>query len=247
MPITNIRSSWSSGDLIFHESTSVHPSTTYNVLKIADDAVKIGDTGNDIDFQYYGTGSISAIIDCGNATFTLTGIEMKSAGTGGSASTKAFTSTGYTINNANLGDGYGANEFELNTTGAVAGHVAGVSAWVNVNSTVAAGGNIVTPQNNGIWVNSGDSGDTSNALVAYGGRFQYIGDNNAAHLALFSVNLSGGDTCEGIFSKTNGLPTTELGYVEDATTDSSKCGDIPIFVDMNTGTQYWIRVYDSSS
>jgi hypothetical protein len=76
MPVTKIRSSWSSGELIFHESASVAPSATYNVLKIGTTAVKIGDTGNDIDFQYYGTGSLSAIIDCGAATLTLTGIAL---------------------------------------------------------------------------------------------------------------------------------------------------------------------------
>jgi len=78
MPVTLIRSSWSSGSLIFHESTSVAPSTTYDVLTIGTGAVKVGNTANDVDFQYYGTGSLSAIIDCGAATFTLTGISISS-------------------------------------------------------------------------------------------------------------------------------------------------------------------------
>ena len=74
MPLTLIRSSWSSGSLIFHESTSMAPSATYDVLTIGTGAVKVGNTANDVDFQYYGTGSLSAIIDCGAKTFTLTGI-----------------------------------------------------------------------------------------------------------------------------------------------------------------------------
>jgi len=76
MPVTLIRSSWSSGSLVFYESTSIAPSTTYNVFTLGTGAVKVGDTANDVDFQYYGTGSVSAIIDCGAATFTLTGIDV---------------------------------------------------------------------------------------------------------------------------------------------------------------------------
>ena len=80
MPVTLIKSTWSSGSLIFHESTSIAPSTTYNVLALATDAVTVGDTANDVDFEYYATGSLSAIIDCGAATFTLTGISLVTNG-----------------------------------------------------------------------------------------------------------------------------------------------------------------------
>ena len=80
MPVTLVKSSWSSGELIFHEKTSWAPSTTYNVFKIGTTAVKVGDTANDIDFQYYGTGSLSAIIDCGAATFVITGLATTHTG-----------------------------------------------------------------------------------------------------------------------------------------------------------------------
>ena len=73
-PVTLVRSSWSSGSLVFHESASTAPSATYDVLTLGTGAVKVGNTANDVDFQYYGTGSLSAIIDCGAATFTLAGI-----------------------------------------------------------------------------------------------------------------------------------------------------------------------------
>ena len=79
-PVTLVKSSWSSGSLVFHESTSTAPSTTYDVLTIGTGAVKVGNTANDVDFQYYGTGSLSAIIDCGAATFTLVGIATTTNG-----------------------------------------------------------------------------------------------------------------------------------------------------------------------
>jgi len=68
-----INSKFASGSLVFYEK-AVGRTATGDVFTVGTDAVKIGGTGNDIDFQYYGTGSLSAIIDCGAKTFTLTGI-----------------------------------------------------------------------------------------------------------------------------------------------------------------------------
>uniref|UniRef100_A0A6M3KYD9 Uncharacterized protein n=1 Tax=viral metagenome TaxID=1070528 RepID=A0A6M3KYD9_9ZZZZ len=99
MPVTLIKSSWSSGSLIFHEATSIAPSTTYNVFSLGTGAVKVGDTANDVDFQYYGTGSLSAIIDCGAATFTLVGIATATNGavTITNATATSSTTTGALI------------------------------------------------------------------------------------------------------------------------------------------------------
>jgi len=99
MPVTLIKSSWSSGSLIFYEATSKAPSATYNVFSLGTGAVKVGDTANDVDFQYYGTGSLSAIIDCGAATFTLVGIATSTNGavTITNATATSSTTTGALI------------------------------------------------------------------------------------------------------------------------------------------------------
>jgi len=68
-----INSKFASGTLVFYEK-AVGRTATGDVLTIGTTAVKVGNTSQDVDFQYYGTGSLSAIIDCGAATFTLTGI-----------------------------------------------------------------------------------------------------------------------------------------------------------------------------
>ena len=81
-----VNSDWSSGNLIFFEK-AVGRTVTGDVLTIGTEAVKVGGTGQDVDFQYYGTGSVSAIIDCGLATFTLTGITLATSGAGISMST----------------------------------------------------------------------------------------------------------------------------------------------------------------
>lgn len=70
-----VNSKWSSGTLIFYEK-AVGMTTTGNIFAVGTTAVKVGDTANDIDFQFYGTGSISAIIDCGDSSFTLAGINI---------------------------------------------------------------------------------------------------------------------------------------------------------------------------
>ncbi len=69
----NITSDWVSGNLVFFEASAAQSVTT-DVLTLSNTAVKVGGTDNDIDFQYYGTGSVSAIINNGDATFIITGI-----------------------------------------------------------------------------------------------------------------------------------------------------------------------------
>jgi hypothetical protein len=93
-----LNSFWESGSLIFYEKAYGH-TTTGNVFTLGASAVKVGDTANDVDFQYYGTGSLSAIIDCGAATFTLVGIATSTNGavTITNATTTSSTTTGALI------------------------------------------------------------------------------------------------------------------------------------------------------
>jgi len=147
----------------------------------------------------------------------------------------------------NLGDGYGGGaEVEITTTGAAAGHVAAASAWVNVNGTVAAGGQMICARTDGIYVNTGGSGDMTNGYAIYGARMQAINTATASYIAPFSINVSG-DTTDAIFFIYNGNGANELGYTVDATEDDGKIGAVPLFIDGNTGTQYWVRVYSGAS
>ena len=68
-----INSKFASGNLVFYEKT-VGRTATGDVFTVGTAAVKVGGTAQDVDFQVYGTGSLSAIIDIGAATLTLTGI-----------------------------------------------------------------------------------------------------------------------------------------------------------------------------
>jgi len=81
-----IDSKFASGSLVFYEK-AVGRTATGDVFTVGTAAVKVGGTAQDVDFQFYGTGSLSAIIDCGAATYTLTGITLATSGAGISMST----------------------------------------------------------------------------------------------------------------------------------------------------------------
>ncbi len=72
MPVTNVQSRWASGNLIYHESGNL--GDTVNLFTIGTSDVTVGNASNDVDFRYYGSGSVSAVIDCGAATITLAGL-----------------------------------------------------------------------------------------------------------------------------------------------------------------------------
>ena len=78
--VYGINSVFASGALIFYEK-EVGRTATGDVFTVGTDAVKVGGTSQDVDFQWYSTGSLSALLDCGAATLTLTGItQVFSAG-----------------------------------------------------------------------------------------------------------------------------------------------------------------------
>ena len=102
-----------------------------------------------------------------------TGIQV--TGTAEAVTSKAFTTSGWTINNANLTDGYGTVECELNLTGTVAGMVSPLSSWVNM-ATVTTGANYVCAQTNGLWSDTG--GVLTNGNFIFGMRAQCLLQTN---------------------------------------------------------------------
>ncbi len=74
-----INSKFASGNLVFYEKT-VGRTATGDVFTVGTAAVKVGGTSQDVDFQVYGTGSLSAIIDIGAATFALVGLAASTDG-----------------------------------------------------------------------------------------------------------------------------------------------------------------------
>ena len=74
-----INSKFASGSLVFYEK-AVGQTATGDVFTVGTAAVKIGGTSQDVDFQVYGTGTVSAIIDIGAATFAMVGLAASTDG-----------------------------------------------------------------------------------------------------------------------------------------------------------------------
>ena len=146
-----------------------------------------------------------------------------------------------TVDAPNYGDGYGANEFDLTTTGTVAGHTACASFWVNTATGVTGTGNsFLTPLSLGIYEASAAS--MVNTTVVLGARIQgVLGDTNADNIAVFSLACSG-DTLDALWLIS---APDQASYAASAAADGTKLGGLPFFKDSN-GEVYWIRLYESA-
>ena len=92
MPVSNVGSRWSGGDLIFYEK-NVSLAVIGNILEIADDEVVVGSTTNDINFVWKGTTTGTFTLDAGTHTLALTGLAASSDGA--IASSSASGGIGY--------------------------------------------------------------------------------------------------------------------------------------------------------
>ncbi len=115
-----INSKFASGSLVFYEK-AVGRTATGDVFTIGTAAVKVGGTAQDVDFQWYGIGSISAIFDCGDSSFTMVGVNMATnapiVSTGTTASSS--TATGEIITAGGLGvakDSYFGGRLDVTAT-----------------------------------------------------------------------------------------------------------------------------------
>jgi len=237
MPATAIKSGWASGSLIFYES-AVGRSVTGDVFTLGTSAVKIGNTSNDIDLQYYGTGSISLVLDCGAKTLTGTGIKPSFTQSAAGATGRVGYFAG-SLAAPNLGDGYGAFEVDVTFSGTVAGTSAAFSSWVNLAAAAVPGGNMICAQNNGIYVPTGIT--ASSAKMIMGMRMQYVADDGAdpGSLFCFSTNIFS-NALTAIFD-VNAI--ADLGGSTGAQTGNDY--KIPLFKDATAGVTWYVNVYHS--
>ena len=173
-----INAVWSSGNLIYYEA-AVGRTATGDVFTIGTAAVKVGGTAQDVDFQFYGTGSLSAIIDCGAATLTLVGIATSTNGavTITNATATSSTTTGALIVTggiATAADVFVGDDLFF-ASGAVINFDAGdVTLTHSANTLAMAGGNLTVGGTVGITV--ADAGltvtcATLNATTGRAGKF----------------------------------------------------------------------------
>jgi hypothetical protein len=240
-----INSSWASGSLVFYEK-AVGRTATGDIFTLSTTAVKVGNTSQDVDFQIYGTGSKSVIVDIGASTFTLTGITLTTANKGISVTDAALNaSTGRvgkfsgSVAAPNHGDGYGAHEIDITASGTVAGTTAASSTWLNFAAAAVPGANMICVQNNGIYLPSGIT--ASSAKMIMGMRMQYVADDgaNPGSLFLFSTNIYS-NALTALFD-VNAI--ADMGGSTGAQTGNDY--KIPLFKDASANQLWYINVYHS--
>jgi hypothetical protein len=161
--------------------------------------------------------------------------------TGLNATTGRIAKFDSTVLTPNFGDGYGAIECNLNIgTGQVAGHVAAMSSWINLDAatTYASLGNCVSPLDVGIW---GPSGTLTNGKFIMGLKMSFVIDNgaNPGELYLFNTNISSNATT-ALFDI-----NTIVDFAATATAASSGAYKLPFLKERSTGTTWYMNIYTS--
>jgi len=152
--------------------------------------------------------------------------------------------TDVTILNAAHGDGYSANEFQLNLTGSSTGHVACAGAWVNAVSAgnIGAGGNFIQAQTNGVYQRTST---ITGANIIYGMRMacDCTGTDAAGYYPFSIVHAGGTTSMTALFHCS--AAAINLGATMIATENGTKIANIPVYKD-GGGTIGYMRIYDSA-
>ena len=114
------------------------------------------------------------------------------------------------------------------------GSVYGFGSWLCLDDDATVTG-LITPLDVGVYSGAAQAGPDVYGMQI---QLQLAGAPNTS----FLCRLNNTQTITAVYYATgNG----SIGYAADATTDSTKCGDIP-FVNV-AGTTYYIRLYDAAS
>ncbi len=194
-------------------------------------------------------GTLTNLVNVANTSGTVTnGIDLSGAMSIGVnvSTTGLHATTGRvgkffgTVAAPNQGDGYGAFEVDITTSGTVAGMTNAFSSWLNLASGTI-GANVFCAQNNGIWVATGVS--TASAKMIIGARMQYVDTDGAApsSLYLFSTNIYS-NVLTAMFDVNAAI---DLNWATAGWTGGA--GHIPLFRDASAGVTYYVNVYTAAS
>lgn len=144
-----------------------------------------------------------------------------------------------TVAAPNHGDGYGAVEIDITSSGSVAGTTAASSTWLNFAAASVPGANMICVQNNGIYLPTGIT--ASSAKMIMGMRMQYVADDgaNPGSLFLFSTN---------IFSNVLTALLDVNAIVDLGGSTGAQTGNdykIPLLKDASAGVTWYVNVYHS--
>ena len=132
--------------------------------------------------------------------------------------------------------------FDATINGTTAGHCYGLGSWINTgaSSPVLSAGNIIVPFEGGVY--AGES--QSSARIVFAGQHHAILNDAPASLHAWRLNVAAAaGSITALIAAAN--PGT-VGYVANATANSTKLGDIPMFDIVGAGVVY-VRVYGVQS
>lgn len=162
------------------------------------------------------------------------------SGTFTTASSRSYKSD-MTINNPNYGDGYSANEFQLNITGTAAGHISAGGMWVNINSGTHNDSNFICAQTNGIYQ---AAGTITGKIVIFGMRMAHQCTNNGStYFYPFSIVSAGGLNDTTALFHCNAA-AINMGAVTDAGSDDGVL--VPLFQEGAGGNIGYVKIYSLS-
>jgi len=244
MPVTNIKSEWVSGNLVFFED-AVGQSVTGDVLTLGTAAVKVGGTSQDVDFQFYATGGKSFIIDAGAGTLTLTGITLVNAApqsitVAALTAGDAYSGLRTVVTANNPANTYGVSGyFEADLTGTLASEIYGFGSWINFDVDAKCGSHGIYAQDNGIYAPAAMGSDISSAKLVIGMRMECVIDDgqNPGSLFLFSTNIYS-NTLTALFD-VNAI--VDMGGASGAATGNDY--KIPLIKDATAGQVWYVNLY----
>ncbi len=162
------------------------------------------------------------------------------SGTFTSADSRSFKSD-MTVDNPAHGDGYSANEFQLNVTGTAANHIAAGGMWVNINSGTHNDSNFICAQTNGVYQ---AAGSITGKIVIFGMRMAHQCTNNGGtYFYPWSIVSAGGlnDTTALIHCSAAAI---NLGAVTDGGSDDGVL--VPLYQEGPGGNIGYVRIYSHS-
>ncbi len=208
-------------------------------------SITINEDSEDLDFRIESNGNANMfVLDAGldaigiggaaaaNQTLTVTNAALN-------ATLGRVAKFSGTVAAPFLGDGYGAVEVDITSSGTVAGESAAFSSWLNLADGSVPGGNRLCAQNIGIYVPTGIT--ASSAKMIAGSRISYIAQDgaNPGSLFLFSTNIYS-NVLTAMFD-VNAI--ADLGGSTGA--QASNDYKIPLFKDATANQVWYVNVYHS--
>ena len=198
--VYGINSVFASGNLIFYEK-AVGRTATGDVLTIGTTAVTVGGTAQAVDFGWYATGSLSAVISASGATLTLAGLKLVATLPSPTSGTNNGFAISFTGGDAGPGTARAIVGAATTFTTMTSGNIVGVRGEVTMAGATSGASYLYGAQGKAI---TGANAFTGTALAGMYGQIDVSGGTiTSGHVAAIQANIYGANSgtipMEGIY------------------------------------------------